>query len=220
MIRCAGPASDVAGFVLAGGLSRRMGSDKALVEFAGRPLIARALAILRSAGFSASVAGARSDLSGYAPVVADTEPDRGPLGGICSALSHARAEWSVFLPVDLPLLPAPLLGYMVEHARIKEDAVTVVSVSGFAQTFPAVIRYDALPSLIHELDSGRSGCFAAFQAAAAQAGGAIAVIPLEYVVQASRIAHPDSLFPAQWFANLNTPADLRRARAHRTGRIA
>lgn len=86
-----------AGFVLAGGQSSRMGRDKALELFGGRSLIEIALETLRQAGVDAAIAGARSELSGFAPVVEDREPDQGPLAGICAALSATSAERVAFV---------------------------------------------------------------------------------------------------------------------------
>ena len=63
------PRSDTAGFVLAGGESRRMGEDKALVPFAGRTLVEQAIQILRDAGLAVWIAGARLPLERFAPVV-------------------------------------------------------------------------------------------------------------------------------------------------------
>ena len=103
---------DAAGFVLAGGRSSRMGADKALVQFAGQPLVAHALEILREAGLSASDRwGSPQRLcAAFAPVVEDLDPDLGPLGGICAALASTSAHAGrFFLPVDLPLLPASLV---------------------------------------------------------------------------------------------------------------
>jgi molybdenum cofactor guanylyltransferase len=156
---------DAAGFVLAGGRSSRMGRDKALVELAGQPLIAHALRILREANLPASIAGGQPALAAFAPLIEDTRRDQGPLSGICAALASTKAEWAVFLPIDLPLLPASLLEYLLRHARITGNPVTIPSINGFPQTFPAVLHRSALPTLERELNAGRSGCFSAFQAA-------------------------------------------------------
>jgi molybdopterin-guanine dinucleotide biosynthesis protein A len=201
---------DAAGFVLAGGQSRRMGRDKALVELVGKPLVAHVLDTLRAAGLNAAIAGARSDLSGYASVVADAEADRGPLSGICAALRSTAAECAVFVSVDLPLLPASLLEYMVAHARAARNVATIVSVNGFPQTFPAVVRRSALTALQNELAEGRGGCFAAFGAAAAQVSETIAVLPVENLVQAGQAVHPDGLPTARWFSNLNSQNEVDR----------
>ena len=131
---------DAEGFVLAGGRSSRMGSEKALVYLAGEPLVAHALRTLRQAGCRSRIAGARSPLDSYAPVVMDSEPDRGPLAGICAALAACSASRAVFLPVDMPLLPAALITFLLEEARKEDAAVTVPKMDGFVQTFPAIIH--------------------------------------------------------------------------------
>jgi molybdopterin-guanine dinucleotide biosynthesis protein A len=190
-----------------------MGEDKALVLFRGQPLVAHALGILRQAGLTASVAGSRSPLAAFAPVVEDSNADLGPLGGICAALASTSARWAVFLPVDLPLMPASLVVFLLDHARITRRAVTLCSVSGYAQTFPAVVDRAALPVLETELAGGRRGCFSAFEASAASLGQPVTIRAVELLVQAGQLAHPDGLPAARWFLNTNAPADLRRAEA-------
>lgn len=202
---------DAVGFVLAGGRSSRMGADKALELFAGKPLVAHAVSVLCEAGLSASIAGARSPLAAFAPVVEDSQPGMGPLGGICAALASTSACLSVFLPVDLPLQPASLIVFMLHHARTTGAAVTLCSVNGFAETFPAVLSRELLPLVQGELEAGRGGCYSAFQAAAGRLGQAVSVLPVELLVQSGHVAHPGGLPAARWFLNVNSPEDLRRA---------
>jgi molybdopterin-guanine dinucleotide biosynthesis protein A len=190
-----------------------MGEDKSLVKFAGRPLVEQALGILHDAGLEAQIAGARTSLDVFAPIIEDAEPGRGPLGGICAAMGAMTARLAVFLPVDLPLVPAALIGFLVNHAEITGRVVTVPSVNGYAQTFPAVVDREALPALRKELEGGHGGCFAGFQAAATSRGEAVSVVPIELTVQAGKVAHPEGLPAARWFLNVNSPADLRRAEA-------
>lgn len=205
------PAGDAAGFVLAGGMSSRMGRDKALLELGGQPLIIRALGILRDAGLDASIAGARTALESFAPVIADREPGLGPLSGICAALRATPARWAVFLSVDAPLLPASLVAYLVWHAQITEQPVTIASVSGFAQTLPAVVDRAVLPVLEAELREGHRGCFAAFELAAKALGSRLQGIPTELLVQGGQVTHAAGLPALHWFLNVNAPQDLERA---------
>lgn len=207
----AGVEPEAAGFVLAGGKSSRMGKDKALAELGGRALIERALAVLREAGLTAAIAGASSQLTGFAPVIEDATAGMGPLGGVCAGLKATQARYAVLLSVDMPLLPASLIVYLLWHARVTGAVATVPSVNGFAQTFPAVVERSAQPALEDSLRTGYSGCFAAFETAAKSVGGELHRLPVEWLAQAGHVEHPDGLPGALWFLNVNDPAELARA---------
>jgi molybdopterin-guanine dinucleotide biosynthesis protein A len=122
--------------------------------------------------------------------------------------------------VDLPLLPASLLVFLVHHAKITGAAVTLCSVNGFPQTFPAVVCRSALPVLQGELKADRRGCFSAFQAAASSLNQPMTILPVEFLVQSGHIAHPHGLPPAWWFLNVNNSEDLRRAADLHASRLA
>ena len=201
-----------------------MGRDKAFVEFNGQTLLARAVDTLKAAGLSVSVAGARADappqLDFYPPVIADTVPDSGPLAGICAALRSTSLRYAVFLSVDMPLLPPSLITCMLHHARTTDAAITLPSISAFAQTFPVVIRRETLPVLDRELAAGHLGCHAAFRTAAAAAKESLSVLPVEILIQTGQISHPDALPAVRWFLNVNTPRDLERAGVLHTRRVS
>jgi molybdopterin-guanine dinucleotide biosynthesis protein A len=160
----------------------------------------------------ASIAGARSDLSGFAPVIEDAAPGLGPLSGICAGLASTSMRWAVFHSIDLPLLPASLIAHLLMRAQIAGAAVTLASMNGFPQTFPAVIDREALPALKAELAAGRSGCLRAFQSAAETLARPFAILPVEMLAQSGHVSHPLGFPTAFWFLNVNTPAAVERAR--------
>ncbi len=211
---------EVAGFVLAGGQSSRMGRGKALVPLAGRPLVEHALGILRDAGLTPAIAGGQPALAAFAPLVPDHHAAQGPLGGITAALASTSAHWAVFVPVDLPLLPASLLLCLLRHAEVTGNPVTVASVNGFVETFPAVLDPALAPLLESELLNGRRGCLAAFHAAAASLGRPVSVLPVELLVQAGQLSHPLGRPASRWFLNVNRQDDLIRAEVHLNAPIA
>jgi molybdopterin-guanine dinucleotide biosynthesis protein A len=202
---------EVQGFVLAGGRSRRMGTDKAFVSLDGLPLLVHALEILSRAGLPAAIVGGNPELAAYAPLVVDRWPDAGPLGGICSGLASMVVRWAVFIPVDTPLIPSSLIACLVRRAASTETSLTLASVNGFPQTFPAVLDRTLRPGLEEEVREERLGCFTAFQKAASNAGRILAPIAAESLLQCGQVSHPWSLPARQWFLNINTAEKLGRA---------
>src|SRR5690242_2753033 len=101
-----------------------MGSDKALLPWAGVTLIQRTLAVARQACGQVFICGARDRYSDFGEVVEDTEPGLGPLSGIQSALHATRTDLNLILSVDLPLITAEFLVWLVEQARSGEQRIT------------------------------------------------------------------------------------------------
>ena len=122
---------DVSGIVLAGGMSRRLGRNKAVELFDGEPLIRRVISRIDEVAEEAVVvvanadAGAGLPLPHHARTAADIYPERGSLGGIFTGLTHARGGWGVVVACDMPFLNTGLLAYLLS-LREGYDAVVPV----------------------------------------------------------------------------------------------
>jgi molybdopterin-guanine dinucleotide biosynthesis protein A len=121
-----GPARDLTAFILAGGRSTRMGTDKAFVEYGGRTLLARALDLACSVAADVRIVGSEEKFAAFAPVVEDVIRDCGPLGGIHAALRASPAELNLVLAVDVPFVSRAFLQYLIEQARAAPEAAVVV----------------------------------------------------------------------------------------------
>jgi molybdopterin-guanine dinucleotide biosynthesis protein A len=127
-----GTVQRIAGFILAGGASSRMGREKALLEFGGVPLIVCTARLVASVAGSATVIGDSAVFRSLGMrTIADDWPGAGPLGGIATALRASRALWSLVVACDLPYLTRPWLEYAVARALASQaDAVIPMNVSG------------------------------------------------------------------------------------------
>ena len=98
------------GLVLAGGRSRRMGSDKALLSWRGETLLSHMQHCLRASGASrVLVSGAYADCE----AVPDRFAGLGPLGGLASVVETLPDDVALLVvPVDMPLLDPHLLRYL------------------------------------------------------------------------------------------------------------
>lgn len=127
----ASAAWPVTGFVVAGGRSRRMGRDKALLPWAGTTLLDHAIRRLQAV--VPDVALLAGEPTRYAdrslPVVADSLSDAGPLAGVLAGLDHAAGGGGLFLAVDVPFVPEALLRQLL-HSVHGYDAVVPASVAG------------------------------------------------------------------------------------------
>lgn len=151
-------ATPFAGAVLAGGRSRRMGRDKALVRLRdGRPLALVAAQALREAGAEPVVAvgGDRALVAYGLTVLDDLHPGEGPLGGLITALELAPADVVAVLTCDLPAVTAQEVGALVAalHAAPAADAAAA-TLEGRSQFLSAAYRQTARPALVAAFGRG------------------------------------------------------------------
>ncbi len=187
----------VSAVVLAGGQSRRMGRDKALIEFQGKPVIAHVIDTLRELSDDIVVVSNRSDSyrSFGVRIVPDYEPPCGPLGGIAAGMQAALHELVVVVACDMPFLNAPLLRYLLTLAA-DYDAVAPQTGAEF-EPLHAVYRRICLNAIAQHLQQGDRRVISFF-----------ADVRLRAVPETEwRTIDP----LGRSLINLNTPADLDAA---------
>jgi molybdopterin-guanine dinucleotide biosynthesis protein A len=190
-----------------------MGANKALLEFNGQTLLARALGVLKESCGSAAIVGDPAVFSGFGPVIADIFPGCGPLAGIQAALvsdswqgqsSHGQASHgqslaalNAMLAVDMPYVSAELMGFLFGVAEESGAVVTVPRIGKGLQPLCAIYRREFAAVAERSLRAGRFKIDASF-----------ADLPLR-VVEEAELAGAG--FSARHFLNVNTPDEWRAA---------
>jgi molybdenum cofactor guanylyltransferase len=149
--------------VLAGGKSRRMGQDKALLEVGGRALIEYVLDASREVGSDVFIVA--SDRPEYQQfgfrVVSDRFPHSGSLGGIYTALAESESDYCAVLACDMPFVNVALFRHM---AAIERDYDVLVPAlpsersdqggSETLETLHAIYSRACLPAIERQLNAG------------------------------------------------------------------
>jgi molybdenum cofactor guanylyltransferase len=187
--------SDYAAFILAGGKSTRMGTDKAFVMLNGRTLMEHALDLVSTITANVRIVGAASKFQRFAPVVEDIFCGCGPLAGIHAALRSSVSDLNLILAVDVPFVPADLLGYLLAQAQNHSDTIAIVPrISQNWEPLCAVYRRD----FFHAADS-------ALRAGNYKIGALFSKIKVLAVEEGELAARG---FSPQAFRNLNTQQEL------------
>jgi len=128
--------------IMLGGLSTRMGTDKALVTLGGRTLLERAISRWQGygAGLQLSVGAAERKTLAPAgiPAVADIYPERGPIGGLHAGLHDASTELVLLVAVDSPYLTQAHADRLLE--AIGEADACVYTIDGQPQPLFGLYR--------------------------------------------------------------------------------
>jgi molybdenum cofactor guanylyltransferase len=109
--------ADLSGFILAGGKSSRMGTDKALIVFQNEPLLVRMINQIEPFCNQVFISGSNPDYSGFdAPLIPDVFPECGPISGLYSCLKSSSSGWNLIVSVDSPFVNEELLSLLLSHA--------------------------------------------------------------------------------------------------------
>ena len=180
--------------LLAGGRSRRFGSDKAFAPAPGestRRLWEHQLAKLESLQPKQVLISANRDQDfGDQPVMLDSTPDLGPLAGIAAALETAQTDFLVVLAIDMPQMSTEFLTELVSQATSTHGIVPRLNQrwEPLAAVYPT-----QLANLASERLRGNDRSLQGFVTEAEQTGQ----------IQALEV---DSETRADLFRNLNSPS--------------
>ncbi len=192
----------VSAIILAGGESRRMGTNKALLALDGQPLIAHVAARLQPLAADLIVVTNTPEVYAFlardfdARLIPDALPLRSSLVGLFSGLVAARGELALAVACDMPFLNPDLLAYMLTLAQAGYDVVTP-AVDGLLEPLHAVYRPAACaPAIERSLAAGDRRMVSFYEA--------VRVRPLT-AAEAARF-DPERL---SW-VNVNTPEEWKQ----------
>lgn len=141
--------TDIDAFILAGGASRRMGTDKSQLRIDGKTFTERIAETLLKVTDKVTIVGRTLDDSAL-PTVPDVYPQWGALGGLHAALSACDREWAIVVACDLPFVTSELFLHLAS-LRMDHDAVVPLQQDGRPQPLAALYRIDPCRQRANEL---------------------------------------------------------------------
>lgn len=184
------------GIILAGGFSRRMGTDKALLSLGGETLLTRTVRVVSEVTDDVLVIGrAEGDDASSARYLADDFPNSGPLGGILTGLHRARYPYASVAACDLPFLNADVLRLLLEVAEGYDAAVP--HLDGRAHPTLAVYSRSCIGPIERQVARGDLAL-----------SNLLAELRVEWLDE-EEIRRVDPVFRS--FRNVNTPRDWQEA---------
>ncbi len=188
----------VTGVILAGGSSRRMGTDKSFLEVGGKALIERVIDVFGSV-FSRTII-VTNEPEKYARFGLETRrdvmPGIGTLGGIHAGLFYLVDNAAFFAASDMPFIKRELIEYLVA-ARGDSDAA-VPYFNGYYEPLFAAYSKRCLAAVQKRISSGTQ-----------QAISFLNDVNVRLVGEEELLAVDRELLS---FFNINTPQDYERAK--------
>jgi molybdopterin-guanine dinucleotide biosynthesis protein A len=195
----AGPETvDVTGFVTAGGLSSRMGRDKAWLDLGGSPMIRLVIQALAPVTSGVKIIANSEEYKRLGlPVFADKNTGIGPLEAIRNALEHSPTGRILLVACDMPFVTTELFALLLKKAG-DFKAVVPAGPGGKLEPLCAAYHADALPEVERLIELGRFKVSHLFD-----------LVSTRYVPFDEIDDLPGSKL---FFMNVNTVEDFERAR--------
>jgi len=145
---------EITGIVLAGGKSSRMGKDKSLLVYGGKPLITYAIDALRPLCGKVIINSNHAvyDFTGC-EVWPDELPVQAPMIGIYSCLKRSASKWNMVLSCDMPMVSASLIEWLWLH-KSESDMVIPVHDGACMEPLCGLYSKTTLPLLEEKILSG------------------------------------------------------------------
>ncbi len=147
----------VSGIILAGGMSRRLGRDKAIEEIEGQTLIERAIDRLSLLTNEVIVVVNSEEralslcLPNHVKTAIDIYPSKGSLGGIYTGVLASNHDWNIVVACDMPFLNVDLLRNMLSF-RGGTDAIVPI-LNQYPEPTHAIYSKNCLPFILQKIET-------------------------------------------------------------------
>ena len=179
--------------ILAGGLSTRMGRDKARLRFGRRTMLSVIRDTASALGFPARV------------IRRDAVPRCGPLGGVFTALKTSRADAVLFLACDMPLVSAALLRRIIRASR--SGAIAVFASRAERIGFPFLLPRSSLAAVQSRITHRAFS----IQPLARLLNGCVVAVPVGSRQLLNVNTPADAIVVAQFLSQTQAPSRARHA---------
>lgn len=118
----------ISAFILCGGKSSRMQTEKGLVVFKDKPFIEWILEAVKPITNTIYLITENTDYSKYNyPLLSDIYKNKGPVGGIHTALSHTSTHQNLILSCDIPMINTEILRRYLINSKVVNSHISFVS---------------------------------------------------------------------------------------------
>jgi molybdenum cofactor guanylyltransferase len=182
----------VTGYILAGGKSSRMGTDKGLILFNGKSIIEHIMEQLQPVTDKVIIVSNNPAYEKFGvEVITDLVREIGPAGGIFTALSHSKTAQIFVLSCDMPFVTTAAIEYVIQHAS--QSQITIASHDGRSEPLFGIYSKTCLTQWDMLIQKG----FLKLQEMVAEFD----------LLKLNMDGSP--LFTRNVFININTPEDLK-----------
>jgi len=119
---------DIVGYILCGGKSSRMNTEKGLVEFQGKTFLKWILDAVTPLTSDITLVTKNAAYTSYGlPMIPDLVEDQGPVGGIYTALADSSSRYNLILSCDIPMITTEVLTFLIQSSISSDSDVCILS---------------------------------------------------------------------------------------------
>ena len=185
---------NITAYILAGGKSSRLGTDKGLYLLNGKPIIEYVISQLKPVVTNIVIVTNNKEYEqfGY-EIIADNIADNGPSGGIHAALKHTGTNQNFIVSCDMPFITSDSILFMINNSMGYQ--ITVPVNNGKFEPLFAVFSKECFTKWEEIINNGTKKM--------------MDIINQFNTLKVNIDNNP--LFPKSLFLNINTPEDLQKA---------
>ena len=183
---------NITGFILAGGKSTRMGTDKGLMIFNGKPMINWVIESLQNSVEELIIVSDNQAYNDYGyKIISDLIPGKGPVGGIYTALQFSKTELNFIVSCDMPFIKKEIVQFIIDSYN--NAGICIPSSYGRIQPLAGIYKKSCAEIFLSAIQSDE--------------------LKLQSLLKRinTSVIELDNFFAAELFQNMNTPDDIKKA---------